>query len=66
MVGAIGLVFVCLTETPWWPVSKSKMDKARISLQPPNGDIKGYDYDEKLVRLALTTCPLLRLVSMLT
>ncbi|EPE07151.1 sugar transporter [Ophiostoma piceae UAMH 11346] len=48
MVGLIGLVFVCLPETPWWLVSKNKMDKAETSLQILNGDIKDYDYKEQL------------------
>lgn len=49
MIGAIGIVFALLPETPWWLVSQGKMDKARKSLETCNGDIKDYNYDEQLV-----------------
>lgn len=49
MVGAIGLIFMLLPETPWWLVSKGKMDKAKKSLQTLNEDVKDHDYGEQLV-----------------
>ncbi|OAA64363.1 General substrate transporter [Niveomyces insectorum RCEF 264] len=48
MIGIIGIVFALLPETPWWLVSKDKMDKARKTLHTCNGDIANYDSTEQL------------------
>jgi hypothetical protein len=51
MVIPIGIVFVLLPETPWWLASKGKLDKAAKVLQFCNGNIRGYDVQEQMVRL---------------
>jgi hypothetical protein len=49
MVGAIALIFVLLPESPWWLVSKGKLDKAGKVLKFCNGNVDGYDVQEQLV-----------------
>jgi hypothetical protein len=55
MVGAIALIFLLLPESPWWLVSKGKIDKAAEVLTFCNGKVDGYDVQEQLVRSVLHT-----------
>jgi phosphate starvation-inducible membrane PsiE len=55
MVGAIAIIFLLLPESPWWLVSKGKIDKAANVLTFCNGKVEGYDVQEQLVRLFLYT-----------
>ena len=49
MIGAIALIFVLLPESPWWLVSKGKVDKAAKVLKFCNGKVDGYDIQEQIV-----------------
>lgn len=53
MIGAIALIFLALPESPWWLVSKGKIDKAAKVLTFCNGKVDGYDVQEQLVRSVL-------------
>lgn len=50
MIGAIAIIFVLLPESPWWLVSKGKLDKAAKVLTFCNGNVDGYDVQEQIVR----------------
>lgn len=50
MIGAIAIIFVLLPESPWWLVSKGKLDKAAKVLTFCNGNVNGYDVQEQIVR----------------
>lgn len=54
MVGAIAIIFLLLPESPWWLVSKGKIDEAAKVLKFCNGKVEGYDFQEQLVRLFCT------------
>ena len=49
MVGAIGIIFAIIPETPWWLASKGKLDKAAKVLHRINGTVEGYDVTEQVV-----------------
>lgn len=53
MIGAIGIIFAFLPETPWYLASKGKLDKATKVLQLCNGGVEGYDIQEHIVSLLL-------------
>lgn len=53
MIGAIGIIFAMLPETPWYLASKGKLDKATKVLQLCNGGVEGYDIQEHIVSLLL-------------
>lgn len=49
--GVIGLaliIYAFLPESPWWLVSKGRIDKARQILQKKNGSVVGYDLEAEL------------------
>ncbi|KAH8691383.1 hexose transporter [Talaromyces proteolyticus] len=48
MIGVIIIIFVFIPETPWWLVSKGKMESARKVLQKYNGNVQGYDVQEQI------------------
>jgi sugar porter (SP) family MFS transporter len=54
MVGAIGIIFVFLPETPWWLASKGKLDQSRKVLQLFNGGVEGYDIEEQIEVMTAT------------
>lgn len=49
MIGAIGFIFVLLPESPWWLVSKGKLEHAAKILKRYNGKVKEYNVDEQIV-----------------
>jgi hypothetical protein len=49
MIGAIGFIFVLLPESPWWLVSKGKLEQAAKILKRYNGNVKEYSVDEQIV-----------------
>jgi hypothetical protein len=49
MIGAIIFIFLLLPESPWWLVSKGKLDKAANVLNFFNGRVDGYDAQEQIV-----------------
>jgi SP family general alpha glucoside:H+ symporter-like MFS transporter len=49
MVGIIILIFAFIPESPWWLVSKGKIDKAAKVLTRCNGNVEGYSVDEQIV-----------------
>lgn len=51
MVGAIALIFVLLPESPWWLVSKGKLDEVAKVLKFCNGKVDGYDVQEQIVHI---------------
>jgi hypothetical protein len=55
MVAIIGIIFAFLPESPWWLVSKGKIDKASKVLKFCNGGIADYDMQEHIVGLPLNS-----------
>ncbi|RAQ73582.1 hexose transporter [Aspergillus flavus] len=51
MVGATIIIFIIMPETPWWLVSKGKLDKASKMLRRYNGRVEGYDVSEQISEL---------------
>ncbi|KAE8327986.1 general substrate transporter [Aspergillus sergii] len=51
MVGATIIIFIIMPETPWWLVSKGKIDKASKMLRTYNGRVEGYDVSEQISEL---------------
>ena len=49
MVGLIAIIFALIPESPWWLVSKGKIDKAAKILNWCNGKVDGYSVDEQIV-----------------
>ena len=49
MLGATIIIFVLIPETPWWLVSKGKLDRAAKTLKLCNGHVSGYDVGEHIV-----------------
>jgi SP family general alpha glucoside:H+ symporter-like MFS transporter len=49
MVGVIAIIFVLMPESPWWLVSKGKIDQAANVLNRCNGKVDGYSVDEQIV-----------------
>ncbi|ETS83859.1 hypothetical protein PFICI_05735 [Pestalotiopsis fici W106-1] len=54
MIGGIGVVFAFLPESPWWLVSKGKLEKAAEILHSCNGQVEGYDVQEKIEIMTAT------------
>lgn len=49
MIGAIIIIFVLIPESPWWLVSKDKIDSAATVLQRYNAGVKDYNVPVQLV-----------------
>ncbi|KAJ1713571.1 hexose transporter [Aspergillus flavus] len=54
MVGATIIIFIIMPETPWWLVSKGKLDKASKMLRRYNGRVEGYDVSEQIEIMSAT------------
>ncbi|WPG99101.1 general substrate transporter [Acrodontium crateriforme] len=54
MIGAMGLVFFFLPETPWWLVSRGNTEQASKTLLRYNGHIEGYNVHEHIEVMAAT------------
>ncbi|KAE8365729.1 hexose transporter [Aspergillus caelatus] len=54
MVGATIIIFIIMPETPWWLVSKGKLDKASKMLRTYNGRVEGYDVSEQIDIMSAT------------
>ncbi|KAE8372412.1 general substrate transporter [Aspergillus bertholletiae] len=54
MVGATIIIFIIIPETPWWLVSKGKLDKAAKMLRTYNGRVEGYDVAEQIEIMSAT------------
>ncbi|KAK7415760.1 hypothetical protein QQX98_005673 [Neonectria punicea] len=48
MIGIAAIIFLLVPETPWWLVSKGKLEKAGKVLNLCNGHIEGYDVQEQI------------------
>ncbi|KAF7156313.1 hypothetical protein CNMCM5623_009706 [Aspergillus felis] len=48
MIGAAGVIFVLIPETPWWLVSKGKMQKAEKVLRTCNGTVPDYNIEDQI------------------
>ncbi|KAJ5083309.1 hypothetical protein N7456_012736 [Penicillium angulare] len=48
MIGSTAIIFLLIPESPWWLVSKGKLDKAAIILRRFNGKVAGYDVQEQI------------------
>ncbi|CAG8897290.1 unnamed protein product [Penicillium nalgiovense] len=54
MVGVILLIFAFIPESPWWLVSKGKIDKAVKILTRCNGNVEGYSVNEQIAVMTAT------------
>ncbi|KAF7595497.1 hypothetical protein BBP40_005833 [Aspergillus hancockii] len=54
MVGVTIIIFILVPETPWWLVSKGKLDHASKVLQRYNGQVEGYDVAEQIEIMSAT------------
>lgn len=52
MIGSMLIIFLFLPETPWWLVSKGKVETARKMLHKYNGHISRYSVDGNIVRFS--------------
>ncbi|KAJ5871638.1 uncharacterized protein N7529_003991 [Penicillium soppii] len=54
MVAMIAVIFAIIPESPWWLVSKGKIDKAAKILKWCNGKVDGYSVDEQIEIMTAT------------
>lgn len=50
MVGLAGIIFFVIPESPWWLVSKGRLDSAGKVLKTFYGDLSDAEVSERLVR----------------
>jgi SP family general alpha glucoside:H+ symporter-like MFS transporter len=48
MIGLAIIIYIFLPESPWWLVSKGRLEDARKILQKKNSSVPGYDLDAEL------------------
>jgi SP family general alpha glucoside:H+ symporter-like MFS transporter len=54
MIGIMVVLYIWAPESPWWLVSKGKLDQARKILQRHFGHIEGYDIQAELEIMVAT------------
>ncbi|OWZ56696.1 sugar transporter [Cryptococcus neoformans c45] len=54
MVGVMGIVFLLLPESPWWLVSKGKLEKGSKMLSRYQGHLQGYSVEEEIAIMTAT------------
>ncbi|WWD20939.1 hypothetical protein CI109_105417 [Kwoniella shandongensis] len=54
MIGLSLIIFAILPESPWWLMSKGRVEKARKVLQFKYGSVPGYDMERELGIIAAT------------
>lgn len=54
MIGLMGIIFVFLPESPWWLVSKGKLDAAEKIMNRYRGHIEGFNVKQEVEIMAAT------------
>ncbi|WVW82736.1 hypothetical protein I302_104747 [Kwoniella bestiolae CBS 10118] len=54
MIGVMGVIFILLPESPWWLVSKGKLDQASKMLHRYYGHIDGYNVPDEIAIMTAT------------
>ncbi|KAJ5297538.1 hypothetical protein PENANT_c005G03852 [Penicillium antarcticum] len=54
MIGVIAIIFILMPESPWWLVSKGKIDQAAKVLNRCNGKVDGYSVDGQIEIMTAT------------
>lgn len=49
MIGVTIIIFLIIPESPWWLVSKGKLESASKILERYNGRVEGYNVQEQIV-----------------
>lgn len=49
MIGVTIMIFLIIPESPWWLVSKGKLDSTSKILERYNGRVEGYNIPEQIV-----------------
>ncbi|WWC69105.1 uncharacterized protein I206_103041 [Kwoniella pini CBS 10737] len=54
MIGVMGIIFFLIPESPWWLVSKGKLDQASRMLAKYHGRIEGYNVADEVAIMTAT------------